>query len=279
MITRLDCAGRILDLSEPRIMGVLNVTPDSFSDGGRFDNLKTAVAQAEHMLEAGATIIDVGGESTRPGAAAVDLDEELKRVIPVIEAIKRAALPVVISVDTSKPETMRYAVEAGAGMINDVRALREKDAVQVAASLGVPVCLMHMQGEPRTMQQAPQYENVVTDVLAFLKERMRKCMAAGIPHDRIVVDPGFGFGKTLDQNLSLLKHLREFSELEVPVLAGLSRKSMFGLLLDKPVDQRLIGSITAAVIAIINGAHIIRVHDVEETMQAIKVLSAMERVQ
>ena len=279
MITRLDCAGRILDLSEPRIMGVLNVTPDSFSDGGRFLELKAALQQAESMLESGASIIDIGGESTRPGAAAVEVGEEIKRVIPVIEAIKNADLPVVISVDTSKPELMRYAVEAGAGMINDVRALREKGAVPMAASLEVPVCLMHMQGEPRTMQHNPQYENIITDVYRFLEERIQDCRKGGIPRERLLVDPGFGFGKTVAQNLTMLKHLRSFSDLEVPLLVGLSRKSMFGALLDKPVDQRVVGSITAAVIAIMNGAHIIRVHDVAETMQAIKVLNAVSDAQ
>jgi dihydropteroate synthase len=271
----LDCAGKVVDLTHPVVMGILNVTPDSFSDGGRFSDLGLALEHALRMVEEGAAIIDVGGESTRPGSAEVSAEEELTRVVPVIEHLA-PRIPVPISVDTSKPVVMRAAVEAGAGMINDVYALRREDAVETAARLGVPVCLMHMQGEPKSMQQQPVYQDVVNEVYGFLQERMAACMAAGIKRERIVIDPGFGFGKSLAHNLSLLKHLDQFSPLEVPLLAGMSRKSMVGAVLDVPLDGRLIGSVTAAVIAAQRGASILRVHDVSETVQALRMVRAVD---
>lgn len=271
----LDCAGKVVDLTHPVVMGILNVTPDSFSDGGRFSDLGRALEHALRMVEEGAAIIDVGGESTRPGSAEVSSKEELTRVVPVIEHLA-PRIPVPISVDTSKPVVMRAAVEAGAGMINDVYALRREDAVETAARLGVPVCLMHMQGEPKSMQQQPVYQDVVNEVYGFLQERMAACMAAGIKRERIVIDPGFGFGKSLAHNLSLLKHLDQFSPLEVPLLAGMSRKSMVGAVLDVPLDGRLIGSVTAAVIAAQRGASILRVHDVSETVQALRMVRAVD---
>ncbi len=253
----------------PRIMGILNVTPDSFSDGGDYLVPDTALSQALTMVEEGATIIDVGGESTRPGAATVSVEEELRRVVPVIEAIHSKS-DVSISVDTSKPEVMRAAVAAGADIINDVRALRVDGAMEAAASLDVSVCLMHMQGEPGTMQQQPVYEDVVEDVISFLGGRVAHCELAGIPRSRILVDPGFGFGKNLDHNLQLLKGLGHFSRLGVPLLVGLSRKSMIGALLgDAPVEKRVLGSVGAAVVAIERGAAVVRVHDVRETCEAL----------
>jgi len=274
-MNNLNCAGTVIDLTTPKVMGILNVTPDSFSDGGQFMSLVKAVAQAETMVEQGASFIDIGGESTRPGATAVSLEEETRRVIPVIEALCQRQLPAVISIDTSKPELMKRAVDAGAGLINDVNALQEEYAVDVVARLNVPVCLMHMQGKPRTMQQEPQYENVVNDIFEFLKNRVNACLAHGIKKQHLLIDPGFGFGKTLSQNLSLLKHLSEFARLELPVLVGLSRKSMLGAILDKTVENRMAGSVAAACIALMGGASILRVHDVSETMDAIKVYAAM----
>jgi dihydropteroate synthase len=271
---QLDCAGTVLDLAQPQVMGILNVTPDSFSDGGRFVARDAALRQARAMVEEGAAIVDVGGESTRPGAAGVSAAEELDRVIPVIEAL-HAELPVVISVDTSKPEVMRAAVAAGAGMINDVRALRAPGALQAAAAAGVPVCLMHMQGEPRSMQVQPAYADVVGDVRAFLLERAAACRAAGIPAGRIVLDPGFGFGKTVGHNLSLLKHLPDLCEASYPVMAGLSRKSLIGALLDLPVDRRESPSVVLALLAVTAGARIVRVHDVAATMQALRLWQAV----
>ncbi len=270
----LDCNGRALDLSRTAIMGILNVTPDSFSDGGIFLTRDAAVTHALAMVEAGADIIDVGGESTRPGAQAVSVQEELDRVIPVIEAITRA-VPAPVSIDTSKPEVMRVAVAAGAGLINDVRALRETGALQTAAALEVPVCLMHMQGEPRSMQQNPAYTDVVGEVRDFLHERIEACAAAGIPRQRIIVDPGFGFGKTVEHNLELLRRLDELDVLGAPILAGLSRKSMIGALFGLPVAQRLHASVALALIAVQNGATIIRVHDVRATREAIRMLEAV----
>ncbi len=275
IMDNLNCAGTLIDLTTPKIMGILNITPDSFSDGGQFMSLVKAVAQAETMVEQGASFIDIGGESTRPGATAVDLEEESRRVIPVIEALSQRQLPAVISIDTSKPELMKRAVDAGAGLINDVNALQEELAIDAVATLEVPVCLMHMQGEPRTMQQDPHYENVVNDVFEFLQKRVNACLAAGVKKQNILIDPGFGFGKTLGQNLSLLKHLSEFAKMDLPVLVGLSRKSMLGTMLDKTVDNRMAGSIAAACAALAGGASIIRVHDVEETMDAIKVFAAI----
>lgn len=276
MIPVLNCSGRLVDLSSPQVMGILNITPDSFSDGGRFSTLDNALKQAEEMVQAGAMLIDVGGESTRPGAQVVGVSEELDRVIPVIEAI-RSSIPVAISVDTSKAEVMREAVQAGAGMINDVRALQAPAALQVAAELDVPVCLMHMQGQPGSMQQSPHYEDVVFDVRQCLLDRADACLAAGIDKNQIVLDPGFGFGKTLDHNLALLHGLDRLVETGFPILAGMSRKSMIGAVLgDVPVDQRVHGSVAAAVIAAMKGARILRVHDVDETVQALKVVTALD---
>lgn len=269
----LDCAGKRLDLSRPVVMGVLNVTPDSFSDGGCYLNIADALRRAEIMATEGAAIIDVGGESTRPGAPSVSVPEELDRVLPVVERLARD-LPIPISVDTSKPEVMREAIAAGAGLINDVRALRLPGAVEVVAASKIPVCLMHMRGEPDTMQQEPRYADVVAEVRTFLAERVRACEIAGIAHNRILIDPGFGFGKTLAHNLSLLRHLDHFVGLAAGVIAGLSRKSMIGLLSNASVDERLSGSLAAAVIAVWQGAHIIRAHDVRETVQALRVCTA-----
>jgi dihydropteroate synthase len=270
---RLDCAGKVLDLSQPAVMGVLNVTPDSFSDGGRYLRLDAALRRAEAMVEEGAALIDVGGESTRPGAARVSVQEELDRVLPVVERLARE-LPVPISVDTSKAEIILQAARAGAGLINDVRALRGPRALEAAATSGLPVCLMHLRGEPATMQQEPVYADVVAEVRAFLAERVRVCASAGIPRERILVDPGFGFGKTLDHNLLLLRHLNRFTDLAAGVLVGISRKSMIGALLNAPVGERLSGGLAAAVIAFWQGANIIRAHDVRETVQALCVCAA-----
>jgi dihydropteroate synthase len=270
----LDCAGKELDLSQPRVMGVLNVTPDSFSDGGRFVRRDQAIAQALAMVEEGAAIIDVGGESTRPGAAEVAIEEEIRRVVPVVEALA-AELPVPISVDTSKAEVMKAAVEAGAGMINDVYALRRGGALQAAASLEVPLCLMHMQGQPRSMQVEPRYDDVVAEVAEFLRQRVECCLQAGIERNRLLVDPGFGFGKTLAHNLSLLKHLDVLSAQGLPVLVGMSRKSMIGTVLDAPVEKRLFGSVAVATLAAWQGAKVIRVHDVNATVDAIRMTAAV----
>lgn len=270
----LDCAGKPLDLSRPRVMGILNVTPDSFSDGGRFIQRDRAVAQALRMVEEGAALIDVGGESTRPGAADVSVEEELERVIPVIDALADR-LPVPISVDTSKPQVMREAVQAGAGLINDVRALREPGALEAAAEAKVPVCLMHMRGAPRAMQQAPVYQDVVGEVKTFLAERVEACLAVGITRERLLIDPGFGFGKTLRHNLLLLRHLASFKELGLPVLVGVSRKSMIGAILDVPVEQRLYGSLGLAVFAALQGAVLLRAHDVGATVQALAACQAV----
>ena len=274
MTTHLDCGGRALDLSRTAIMGILNITPDSFSDGGIFLSRDAAVAHALQMVEEGADLIDVGGESTRPGAQAVPLQEELDRVIPVVEALART-VPVPISIDTSKPEVMRAAVTAGAGLINDVRALREAGALSTAAELAVPVCLMHMQGEPRSMQHSPAYKDLVSEVYDFLNERIAACSKAGIARQRIIVDPGFGFGKTAAHNLELLRRLAELRKLGAPILAGLSRKSMIGALFNLPVAQRLNASVALAVVAVQNGAIMLRVHDVRATREAIRMLEAV----
>lgn len=257
-------------------MGILNVTPDSFSDGGRFRARQAALDQARAMVEAGADIIDIGGESTRPGANAVSLEDELERTIPVIEAIS-AELPVPISIDTSKPEVMRQAVAAGAGMINDVMALREPGAMEMAAALCVPVCLMHMQGEPRTMQLSPSYQDVTAEVMAFLDDRVQACLAADIDRDHLIIDPGFGFGKTLTHNLHVFHDLARFHELGLPLLVGVSRKSMIGTVLDKPVGERMVGSVALATLAAWMGASILRVHDVEETVDALKMCMAVKQ--
>src|SRR6185436_4963612 len=268
------CRDRILDLGAPVVMGVVNVTPDSFSDGGRFIDPAAAVAQARRMIAEGAAIIDIGGESTRPGASPATLGEELGRVTPVIEALRRDST-VFISVDTSKPEVMRAAVAAGADIINDVRALAEPGAIDAAAASGAGICLMHMQGEPRTMQQAPHYENVLEEVSAFLAARMRACREAGIDAARLAIDPGFGFGKAATHNLSLLKQLASLEALGVPIVVGLSRKSMLAKLTGRAVDQRLPGSIALAAIAVLNGARIVRAHDVAATVDAVRVAAAV----
>nr|WP_316369755.1 dihydropteroate synthase [Candidatus Thiodiazotropha sp. CDECU1] len=256
-------------------MGILNLTPDSFSDGGRFLNPDLGLKHALEMVQEGATIIDIGGESTRPGAQPVSVEEELDRVIPIIERLVQA-VPVPISIDTNKPLVMREAVSAGAGMINDIMALQEPGALEAAAEVGVPVCIMHMQGEPRTMQNAPRYENVVEEVKTFLRQRLDAGEAAGIARHNMIVDPGFGFGKTLAHNLTLLKELRALHELAAPVLVGISRKSMIGSIIgDQAVNERLMGSVAAAVVAVMGGAAIIRVHDVRETVDALKVVAAV----
>lgn len=280
-VTQPDWSGwafgdRLLDLSETRVMGVVNVTPDSFSDGGRFINADAALEQARRLVAAGASILDVGGESTRPGASPVSVQEELDRVVPVVEALAREA-DVVLSVDTSTPAVMREAARAGAHLVNDVRALSREGALQAATDSGLAVCLMHMQGQPGTMQMSPEYDDVVAEVERYLSERITVCEAAGLQRQQILVDPGFGFGKTLGHNLSLLKHLERFKQWGCPVLVGLSRKSMIGDVLGKPVDQRLYGSLAAAVAAAMNGASIVRVHDVAETADAIAVINALHR--
>lgn len=268
--------GKVLDLSQTHIMGILNLTPDSFSDGGSHQQIDSAVISALAMLENGATIIDIGGESTRPGAPDVALEEELARVIPVIEAIRKKS-DCIISIDTSKAEVMRQAVNAGADIINDVRALQEPNALETTAELGVPVCLMHMQGQPRTMQSNPHYDDVINDIKQFFVERIAACEAAGISRDKIILDPGFGFGKTLAHNYYILKYIDEFKMMGCEVLAGLSRKSMIGNLLGRDVDQRLAGSVAGALIAAQKGAKIIRVHDVTETADALNVWQACEQ--
>jgi dihydropteroate synthase len=270
----LDCGGRELRLDRARVMGVVNVTPDSFSDGGAHADTGAAVAHALRLAEEGADLLDVGGESTRPGAGEVPLEEELRRVVPVIERLAReCALP--ISVDTSKPEVMRAAVAAGAGMINDPYALRRDGALEAAAALGVPVCLMHMQGTPRDMQEAPHYEDVVAEVHGFFAQRLFACEMAGIAKKKLLVDPGFGFGKSLEHNLLLLRQLARFAELGVPVLAGLSRKGMIGQLTGRGVEARVHGSVAAALLAVQNGAMLVRVHDVAATVDALAVWRAV----
>lgn len=276
---QLNCGGSTLDLTTPQIMGILNVTPDSFSDGGRYFSgntlcLDKALTRAEQMLSEGAVIIDVGGESTRPGAEAVSLQEELDRVIPVIEAITNN-LPTIISVDTSTPEVMLAAANAGAGLINDVRALTRKGALAAAATTGLPVCLMHMLNEPETMQQQPTYRDVVTEIYDYLAARMLDCRKAGIAPDKLLVDPGIGFGKTLEHNLQLLSNLNAFADLNAPLLIGVSRKTMIGQILNKPTGQRLYGSLAAATLAVAQGAKIIRCHDVAATFDSIRVASVI----
>ena len=263
-----------LDIPFPAVMGILNATPDSFSDGGRFDNPRIALTAAVSMADAGAAIIDVGGESTRPGAASVSEQEELDRVIPVIEAIK-GATDVPISVDTSKPNVMREAVAAGASMINDVYALRADGALQAVSELEVPVCLMHMNGEPRTMQDDPRYGDVVAEVAAFLEDRVDACIDAGIDEHATVVDPGFGFGKSHAHNVELLANLRQLQVRGRPILVGVSRKSTLGELTQRNVDERMPASVAAAVVAVMQGAALIRAHDVQATVDALKVAHAV----
>lgn len=271
----LDCGGRPLVLDRPRVMGIVNVTPDSFSDGGRHADAAAAIAHGLALAAEGADILDVGGESTRPGAAPVPVEEELRRVLPVVEGLA-AAVAVPVSIDTSRPEVMRAAVAAGAGMINDVRALRGEGALDAAAALRVPVCLMHMQGDPGSMQDAPHYDDVIAQVHRFLAERVFACEMAGIDRRRLVLDPGFGFGKALEHNLALLAGLDRFADLKLPILAGLSRKRMIGTLTgqEQPA-QRLHGSVAAAVLAAERGARILRVHDVAATVQALAVQHAL----
>ena len=266
----LTSKGRKLDLAAPQIMGILNVTPDSFSDGARYQHLDKALFHAEQMIRDGASIIDIGGESTRPGADEVSLDEELSRVIPVIERLA-SELDVWLSVDTYKPEVMNESIRAGAHLINDICALQEPGALSVVAESGVPVCLMHMQGKPRTMQQAPHYNNLCGEIYAFFQERINTALVAGIKKEQLILDPGFGFGKTLEQNYELLGRLDHFHTLDLPLLVGMSRKSMIGQLLDRPVTERTAGSIAAALFAVQQGASIIRVHDVKETADALHV--------
>lgn len=266
---------RLLDLRQVQIMGILNFTPDSFSDSGKFFSLDKALVQVEKMLNDGAYIIDIGGESTRPNAPIVSEAEELDRVIPLIEAV-RQRFDCLISVDSSKPVVFREAARAGVDMLNDIRALTEPQALETAAELALPVCLMHMQGTPQTMQQAPHYDDLLDDVADFLNQRIFACLQAGIEQSHIILDPGFGFGKTVEHNFALLKHLNAFVASGFPVLAGLSRKSMIGAVTHQPVEKRLVGSVVGALLAAQNGAKILRVHDVEATADALKVWQAMQ---
>ncbi|HBQ3153552.1 TPA: dihydropteroate synthase [Klebsiella quasipneumoniae] len=270
---KLVAQGSTFDLSHPHVMGILNVTPDSFSDGGAHKSLIEAVKHANLMINAGATIIDIGGESTRPGAAEVSVEEELARVIPVVEAIAQR-FEVWISVDTSKAEVIRESARAGAHIINDIRSLTEPGALQAAAETGLPVCLMHMQGQPKTMQEAPKYEDVFADVERFFNEHIVRCEQAGIAKEKLLLDPGFGFGKNLTHNYQLLARLGEFHHFGLPLLVGMSRKSMVGQLLNVGPSERLNGSLACAVIAAMQGAQIIRVHDVKETVEALRVVEA-----
>ena len=272
----LQCGTHKLDLTKPVVMGVVNVTPDSFSDGGKFIDRSRAIDHANQLVEEGAAILDIGGESTRPGAAEVSVAEELRRVVPVVEALATAGVKAVISVDTSKPEVMREAAAAGAGLINDVRALTTPGALETAAETSCAVCLMHMQGDPRTMQSAPRYGDVVTEVKAFLLQRAENCRRAGIPAERIVLDPGFGFGKTLAHNAALLRGLDTYQDTGYALLVGLSRKSMLQKILGRPVDERLYGSLALAVMAALKGAHIVRAHDVAATADALKTVAAIQ---
>lgn len=273
---QLNCKDKVLDLTMPAVMGVLNVTPDSFSDGGRYTAVDEAVSQALRMIDEGAAIIDIGGESTRPGALPVDEAEELRRVIPVIERLV-TEVEVIISIDTMKPAVMREACRAGASLINDVNALRAAGAIEATLETEAAVCLMHMQGEPRRMQENPHYENVITDVADFLEQRLQACKQAGIAENRIALDPGFGFGKTLAHNLQLLAQLEKLTSLGCPLLVGVSRKSMFAALLDVPPTERVHGGVAAAAIAVAQGAKIIRSHDVRATVHAVKVAAAIQQ--
>lgn len=273
--TRLSCGSRVLDLSRPHVMGILNVTPDSFSDGGRHAGVDAALRHAAAMVAAGASLVDVGGESTRPGARAVSPTEELERVAPVVEAIARE-LDVIISVDTSTPAVMRECARLGAGLINDVRSLMRDGALDAAADSGLPVCLMHMHGEPGDMQDDPRYDNVTDAVYAFLSGRMAACAAAGIAGERVVLDPGFGFAKNLSHNLSLFKHMERLHALGRPLLVGVSRKSMIGQALGREVSQRLYGSLGLAALAVSMGARIVRVHDVAETVDVVRMIAAVQ---
>jgi len=269
----LICGSYSLSLAHPLVMGIVNVTPDSFSDGGRHVAIDAALAHAHRLIVEGADILDIGGESTRPGAVPVALADELARVIPLIEALRGIAIP--ISIDTYKPEVMAAAIAAGASMVNDINALQDPAALAVVAAHNVAVCLMHKQGEVQTMQAAPRYRNVVDEVREFLRARVEACEAAGIESDRIVIDPGFGFGKSVAHNFSMLGNLSEFAEIGMPVLAGLSRKSMLGEVTGQPVEQRLSASVAAALIAAQRGAELLRVHDVRATVDVLKIWSVV----
>jgi dihydropteroate synthase len=271
----LDCRGRSLALDRTRVCGILNITPDSFSDGGVFSDTSSAIAHGLVLVEQGADLLDIGGESTRPGALAISVEEEIARVVPVIEALA-AQIQVPISIDTSKPEVMRAAVAAGAGLINDVYALRRPGALDAAAGLGAAICLMHMQGEPQTMQENPHYDDVVGEVYRFLAERLFACQLAGIDKKKLLVDVGFGFGKTLEHNLALLRQLEKFKTLDVPLLVGLSRKSMIASLTGRLPAERVFGSVAAALIAAQRGAAIVRVHDVAATRDALAIWRAVD---
>ncbi|MBS9428177.1 dihydropteroate synthase [Photorhabdus akhurstii] len=270
---KLRARDNVLNLSRPQIMGILNVTPDSFSDGGAHNTLDMALRHAEKMINEGAAIIDIGGESTRPGADEVSEQEEVERVVPVVEALAQR-FNIWISVDTSKALVMSESAKAGAHLINDIRALQEPGALESVAKSGLPVCLMHMKGQPRTMQDAPHYENLLSEVKQFFTEQIERCVMAGIAKDKLVLDPGFGFGKNLTHNYQLLAHLNQFHQFGLPVLAGMSRKSMIGQLLHVPPQERVVGSVACAVIAAMQGAQIIRVHDVKETVQAMQIVEA-----
>lgn len=271
----LRCGKHQLDLTHAHVMGILNVTPDSFSDGGRYTSLELALLRAHEMVSAGASIIDIGGESTRPGAATVGAQQELDRVAPLVERIA-AECDVIISVDTSTPAVIRESARLGAGLINDVRSLQRDGALDAAAATHLPVCLMHMRGEPQTMQDEPYYNDVAVDVAGFLQERIDACVTAGIAVERIVLDPGFGFAKNTQHNYELFKRLPELLSLQRPLLVGVSRKSMIGNILQQPVDQRLYGSLALAVMALERGAKILRVHDVVATMDALKIFNAVQ---
>ncbi|WP_311351158.1 dihydropteroate synthase [Aggregatibacter segnis] len=272
---KLTANNKTLDLSTPKIMGILNFTPDSFSDSGKFFQLDKALFQVETMLNQGASIIDIGGESTRPMAEEVTLEEELERVVPLVEAVRKR-FDCWISVDSSKAQVMQEAAKVGMDLINDIRALQEPDALQTAVRLVLPVCIMHMQGQPRTMQLNPHYDDVVADVLKFMQQRTEQCLASGIKKENLIWDPGFGFGKSVQHNYCLLQQFSVFCEQGYPVLAGISRKSMIGAVLDKPVEQRTVGSVAAALIAAMKGASILRVHDVAETADALKIWLATQ---
>ena len=271
----LNCGKHTLDLSRPHVMGILNVTPDSFSDGGRYSNLDAALRRAEQMHALGASIIDIGGESTRPGAAVVTAQQELDRVAPLVERITQEC-DVIVSVDTSTPAVICESARLGAGLINDVRALQREGALEAAAATDLPICLMHMRGEPQTMQNEPYYDDVAAEVIAFLQERINACAQVGIVAERIVLDPGFGFAKNTQHNYELFKRMPELHQLQRPLLIGVSRKSMVGNILQQPVDQRLYGSLALAVMALERGAKILRVNDVAQTMDGLKIFNAVQ---
>lgn len=274
LIMEIHFQNHVIDLSFPQVMGIVNMTPDSFSDGGNYNNLDDAMRRVDRMIQAGATFIDIGGESTRPGATEVSVDEELNRVIPLVEKIARY-FDVWISVDTSKPQVMTESAKAGAHLINDIRALTEPGAVEAAAQTGLPVCIMHMQGDPKTMQNAPYYElDIYQEVDNFFTKQIQRCINEGIDRQKIILDPGFGFGKTLMHNYRLLATLERFHHLNLPLLVGMSRKSMIGQVLNVPPQERTLGSVTCAVIAAMKGAKIIRVHDVKETFNALRIVQA-----